>query len=68
MKYKALTSFSGSISMYKDEIRELTDENLIKDLTKAGYIMSFVKIERSKPGVKMTRGKQVARSKKGGAK
>ena len=39
MKYKALTSFSGAFSMYKDEIRELTDPELIKDLTKAGYIM-----------------------------
>ena len=43
MKYKALTSFSGVFSMYKDEIRELTDPELIKDLTKAGYIMPFVK-------------------------
>jgi hypothetical protein len=25
MKYKALTSFSGVISMCKDEVRELTD-------------------------------------------
>ena len=68
MRYKALTSFSGSISMYKDEIRELTDENLIKDLTKAGYIMPFVKIERSSPGVKTTKVKTAAKSKKGGAK
>lgn len=59
MKYKALTSFSGSINMYKDEIRELTDINLIKDLTKAGYIMPFVKTVKGKP---------VTRSKKGGVK
>lgn len=56
MKYKALTSFSGSISMYKDEIRELTNQVLIKDLTKAGYIMPYVKIEKSKPGVKTKKG------------
>lgn len=56
MKYKALTSFSGSISMYKDEIRELTDQSLIKDLTKAGYIMPYIKIEKSKPGVKTKKG------------
>ncbi len=56
MKYKALTSFSGSISMCKDEIRELTNQVLIKDLTKAGYIMPYVKIEKSKPGVKTKKG------------
>lgn len=56
MKYKALTSFSGSISMAKDEIRELTDKSLIKDLSKAGYIMPFVKIEKSKPCVKTKKG------------
>ncbi len=56
MKYKALNSFSGAISMAKDEIRELTDQALIKDLTKAGYIMPYVKIEKSKPGVKTKKG------------
>ena len=41
MKYKALTSFSGSISMYKDEIRELTDENLIKRFNKSRVYNAF---------------------------
>ena len=38
MKYKALVSFSGLISMAEGEIRELKDENIIDDLLKAGYI------------------------------
>ena len=36
--YRALISFSGIISMAKDEIREIKDEYLIKDLIKSGYI------------------------------
>ena len=58
MKYKALTSFSGAFSMYKDEVRELTDPALIKDLTKAGYIMPFVKVVKGKPATKSKGGKK----------
>ena len=36
--YRALVSFSGVISMAQNEVREITDKNLIKDLKKAGYI------------------------------
>ena len=57
MKYKALTSFSGVLSMSKNEVRELTNEALIKDLTKAGYIMPLIEIKKGKP---------VKKSKKGG--
>lgn len=38
MLYKAKVSFSGLVSMYKGEIKELTDEEIIKDLLKAKYI------------------------------
>lgn len=37
-KYVALVSFSGLISMGKDEVREITDEKVVKDLLKAKYI------------------------------
>lgn len=37
-KYIALTSFSGAISMYKGEERELKSKNIIEDLLRAGYI------------------------------
>ena len=38
MLYKAKVSFSGLVSMYKGETKELTDEEIIKDLLKAKYI------------------------------
>lgn len=41
MKYKALVSFSGLISMAEGEIRELKDENIINDLIKARFIISL---------------------------
>lgn len=58
MKYKALTSFSGVISMCKDEERELTDNFLIKDLTRAGYIMPIMKIVKGKPATRSKGGKK----------
>lgn len=36
--HKALKSFSGAISMREGEEREITDAELVADLTKAGYI------------------------------
>lgn len=36
--YKALVSFSGLITMAMGDIREITDESIVKDLLKAGYI------------------------------
>lgn len=61
MKYKALTSFSGVISMCKDEERELTDDFLIKDLTRAGYIMPIMKIVKGKPATRSKGGKKSVR-------
>ena len=49
MLYKALTSFSGVISMAKGEVREISDSALIKDLSKAGYIMEMKADESEKP-------------------
>lgn len=36
--YKALKSFSGLVNMTKNEIKEIKDEVIAKDLLKAGYI------------------------------
>lgn len=36
--YKALTSFSGLVSMRKGEVRDISDLAIVEDLTKAGYI------------------------------
>lgn len=38
MLYRALVSFSGLVTMRKNEVREITDEEIIKDLLKAKYI------------------------------
>lgn len=38
MLYRAKVSFSGLITMYKGETRELTNEEIINDLLKAKYI------------------------------
>ena len=48
MKFKALKSFSGKISMRKNEIREIADAELIKDLTNAGYIENVVEGKKPK--------------------
>lgn len=36
--HRALKSFSGVISMYDGETREIDDAELVADLLKAGYI------------------------------
>lgn len=38
MKYKAKVNFSGAISMYVGEVKEIVDVDIAKDLLKAGYI------------------------------
>lgn len=40
MKYKVLTGFSGLVSGAKDDIIEINDTVIAKDLLKAGYIES----------------------------
>ena len=36
--HRALKSFSGVISMYEGETREIEDAELVADLLRAGYI------------------------------
>ena len=45
--YRAIKGFSGLITMRKDEVREIKDKAIVKDLLKAGYIVE-VKPEKSK--------------------
>ena len=44
--YKALVGFSGLITMKKNEVKEIKDKALVKDLLKAGYI---VEVKSAKP-------------------
>lgn len=41
MLYIALVSFSGVIEMAQGEIKELTDQTIIDDLLRAGYIKKY---------------------------
>ena len=54
MRYKALISFSGVISMAEGEVREISDKALIDDLTKAGYIVPLTSEEKAKAKPKTT--------------
>lgn len=36
--YKALVSFAGKVSMYKGEVKEITDKAVVEDLLNAKYI------------------------------
>lgn len=38
MKVKAMKSFSGVISMYAGEVRDIQTQAILNDLTEAGYI------------------------------
>ena len=39
MLVKALTSFGGKISMGAGEVREILDEEIAKDLLRAGHVV-----------------------------
>ena len=46
MKYRALVSFTGLVSMAKDEVREISDLSLAHDLLKAKYIEEVMADEK----------------------
>ena len=52
MKYRALVSFSGLVTMRKNEVRELADEAIIKDLLQAKYIELSQGTKEPKPTTK----------------
>lgn len=67
MKYKALISFSGKVSMAMDEVKEILDQSIAKDLVKAGYVIpleSEKPTETEKPTEKQTK-KKATKKKKG---
>ena len=45
--YKAIRGFSGLIHMRKNDVKEIKDKEIVKDLLKAGYIVE-VKPEKAK--------------------
>lgn len=54
MKYRALVSFSGLISMAMGEVREISDEAIVIDLLNAGYIeeLKETKIKKNDNSIK----------------
>lgn len=49
MQYRAIVSFSGKISMAMGQVREISDESLVKDLLRAGYIIPLEAKEEKAP-------------------
>lgn len=45
VKYKALVSFSGAISMAMGEIREISDKSIVTDLLNNNYIIELKEIK-----------------------
>jgi len=56
--YKALISFSGIISMTADEVKEITDKEIVKDLLEAGYIEEIKKETKATKETKETKNKK----------
>lgn len=46
--YRALVSFTGLISMAQDEVREISDKEIAKDLLSVGYIEEVGSPEKPK--------------------
>lgn len=54
MLYLATVSFSGKISMSKGEVGEISDQTLVDDLMKAGYIIPYEKTNKDEKADKPT--------------
>lgn len=66
VKYKALVSFSGAISMAMGEIREISDKSIATDLLKNNYIIELKEIKPvNKPILKTS---SSSKTRKGGKK
>lgn len=48
MAYRALRSFSGLVTMVKGEVRDIADEEIAKDLIRAGYIVDLSEKQKEK--------------------
>ena len=52
MKYRAVISFTGKVSMMMGEVREISDQSIVKDLLNAKYIEPIETKPRKKKGGK----------------
>lgn len=51
-QYRALVSFTGKISMSRDQVREISDRDIVKDLLNAGYVEEVAKTTPKKEAKK----------------
>lgn len=63
MMYKATKSFSGLINMKKGDEREIRDEEIAKDLIRAGYVIA---LDDEKPVIKSSAKKSSKKNDKDG--
>lgn len=52
MRARALIGFSGKLSMYLGEEREIIDKEVLTDLLKCGYIVEVEEKKSARKGVK----------------
>ena len=52
MRVRALIGFSGKLSMYLGEEREIIDKDVLTDLLKCGYIVEVEEKKSTRKGVK----------------
>lgn len=60
MKYRALVSFTGTISMAGGEVREISDLAIAKNLLKCGYIEEIGEKKSEKITEKATETEEVS--------
>lgn len=63
MRYKAIISFSGIVSMAMGDVSEITDTSIANDLLKAGYIIPLDEQSETK---KAEKSKSTRKGKKDG--
>lgn len=75
MQYKALVSFSGTISMAMGEVQEITNQEIVNGLLKAGYIQPNVELPAQRVAQKLVdnqpkavKKEEVKKTRKGGKK
>lgn len=75
MQYKALVSFSGTISMAMGEVQEITNQEIVNDLLKAGYIQPNIELPAQRVDQKLVdnqpkavKKEEVKKTRKGGKK
>lgn len=58
MAYRALRSFTGSLTMVKGEVREINNEAIVKDLLRSGYIVDLSEKQKAAKSSKSIKSKE----------